>query len=151
MTPDKGACTPPQPYLHQSRHNHATRRIRGAGGRFLTAEEAKALEPGSGEQSGNSGASSQPSDSIGNGDSRMQQQQQQASRAAAEGHEQLQHHHSTAHSLSELGSTQAERRGAAAQRPGGMAVPVQQPSGHDQGGAQQPRHGAVAGSAVAVQ
>ncbi|KAK9915585.1 hypothetical protein WJX75_001169 [Coccomyxa subellipsoidea] len=33
-----------RPYLHQSRHNHATRRIRGAGGRFLTAQEAKALE-----------------------------------------------------------------------------------------------------------
>ena len=62
-----------QPYLHQSRHNHATRRIRGAGGRFLTAQEAKALEL-SGEVSGNSNsgaASSQPSDSQ--ADSRTQQ------------------------------------------------------------------------------
>lgn len=62
-----------QPYLHQSRHNHATRRIRGAGGRFLTAQEAKALEQ-SGELSGNSysgAASSQPSDSQ--ADSRTQQ------------------------------------------------------------------------------
>ncbi|EIE25946.1 hypothetical protein COCSUDRAFT_60947 [Coccomyxa subellipsoidea C-169] len=62
-----------RPYLHQSRHNHATRRIRGAGGRFLTAQEARALEL-SGEISGNSNsgaASSQPSDSQ--ADSRNQQ------------------------------------------------------------------------------
>lgn len=64
-----------QPYLHQSRHNHATRRIRGAGGRFLTAQEARALEL-SGELSGNSNsgaASSQPSDSQGQADSRNEQ------------------------------------------------------------------------------
>ncbi len=71
--PNVVLCAYVQPYLHQSRHNHATRRIRGAGGRFLTAQEAKALEQ-SGELSGNSNsgaASSQPSDSQ--ADSRTQQ------------------------------------------------------------------------------
>ena len=33
-----------QPYLHDSRHKHASRRVRGPGGRFLTADEVRASQ-----------------------------------------------------------------------------------------------------------
>lgn len=44
-----------KPYLHESRHNHAMRRPRGPGGRFLTADEVAALEKKEAEEGGGGG------------------------------------------------------------------------------------------------
>jgi nuclear transcription factor Y alpha len=42
-----------KPYLHESRHNHAVRRPRGPGGRFLTADEVAEIERKKGREEGN--------------------------------------------------------------------------------------------------
>ncbi|KAE8272224.1 hypothetical protein A4X09_0g99 [Tilletia walkeri] len=51
-----------KPYQHESRHKHAMRRPRGPGGRFLTADEIKALEAQQGQAPGASGSGSGSND-----------------------------------------------------------------------------------------
>lgn len=49
-----------KPYLHESRHNHAMRRPRGPGGRFLTAEEVAEMDRAKGPDEDKSDGAPEP-------------------------------------------------------------------------------------------
>ncbi|OAG40059.1 transcriptional activator hap2 [Fonsecaea monophora] len=59
-----------KPYLHESRHNHAMRRPRGPGGRFLTADEVAALEKNQGEGTENGTPVTKKADNVSSGTKR---------------------------------------------------------------------------------
>jgi nuclear transcription factor Y, alpha len=59
-----------KPYLHESRHNHAMRRPRGPGGRFLTADEVAAMEKGEPLPENGATPAGKKSDGAGSGSKR---------------------------------------------------------------------------------
>ena len=57
-----------KPYLHESRHNHAMRRPRGPGGRFLTADEVAQMDKKT--EAGKDGKENEPAPTVKSGSKR---------------------------------------------------------------------------------
>lgn len=152
-------CFVPQPFLHQSRHNHAARRVRGAGGRFLNADEVKALAASQQSGEGGQGSSDQSQPQSQAPGSSTQQANGTAGRQPNGAHASTSTLHQLGGVQNGLGAENGSHAGMQQQQPQQQSPAQQQVRGYAHGSIQpqngagpepQPRTAPQNGQAVAV-